>query len=348
MEFLNRSDAAAVAEFEEFVFRHQNGFYLQSTYWASIKEDWHWEAVVTRGEDGAICGTILVMIKALSRSLSILYAPRGPVCNYHDETTLRRLLDGVKQLATRYGGILLRIDPPLLEEDEQAVQVFHRAGFRRHDTGSRNGTAQPRNNYILPLEGKTEEQVLMDFHQKWRYNIRIATRKGVECRVCGADKLPDFYHLLKKTADRDGFSPRPLSFYEGVLRNFGENCRLYICYYGEEPLSGALCVRFGNRMNYAFGASGDAHREKMPNHLMQWEMIRWAIECGCKIYDFGGIFNYTDPESPTYSLYRFKRGFGGKRICYEGDLDLDIKKIHAKLFHTLERTWRLRLAKKRA
>ena len=61
-----------------------------------------------------------------------------------------------------------------------------------------------------------------------------------------------------------------------------------ICDYQGQALSGAVCVQYGGRTCYVYGASTAVHREVMPNYLMQWEMIRWALQSGCEIYDFVG------------------------------------------------------------
>ncbi len=36
---------------------------------------------------------------------------------------------------------------------------------------------QPRFVFRLDIKGKTEEEVMAGFHQKWRYNIRLALKK---------------------------------------------------------------------------------------------------------------------------------------------------------------------------
>lgn len=45
----------------------------------------------------------------------------------------------------------------------------------------------------------------------------------------------------------------------------------------------------------------------MPNYLVQWEMIRWAIETGCRIYDFRGVSGYLDERTPLYASTALKR-----------------------------------------
>ena len=42
---------------------------------------------------------------------------------------------------------------------------------------------QPRFVFRLNLKGKDEEQIFKEFHQKTRYNIRLATKKGVIIKV---------------------------------------------------------------------------------------------------------------------------------------------------------------------
>lgn len=59
----------------------------------------------------------------------------------------------------------------------------------------------------------------------------------------------------------------------------------------------------------------------MPNYLIQWEMIRWAKEQGCHVYDFRGVSGDLDESNPLYGLYRFKKGFNGELIEFVGDWD---------------------------
>ena len=88
-----------------------------------------------------------------------------------------------------------------------------------------------------------------------------------------------------------------------MLEKLGEHCRLYLCYYKDQArLSGAVTVQYGGRTCYVYGASDNAHRNVMPNYLIQWEMIRWAVETGCTLYDFQGVSGNLDENSPMYGF----------------------------------------------
>jgi lipid II:glycine glycyltransferase (peptidoglycan interpeptide bridge formation enzyme) len=50
------------------------------------------------------------------------------------------------------------------------------------------------------------EEILAGMSPKWRYNVRLAARKGVSLRRAGTEKLPVFYALLGETARRDGIA----------------------------------------------------------------------------------------------------------------------------------------------
>ena len=51
---------------------------------------------------------------------------------------------------------------------------------------------------------------------------------------------------------------------------------------------------------------------------MQWTMICWAIDCGCRIYDLRGV--PANPETSSIAgLYRFKSGFGAQRVDFVGE-----------------------------
>ena len=46
----------------------------------------------------------------------------------------------------------------------------------------------------------------------------------------------------------------------------------------------------------------------MPNYLLQWTMIKWAMENKCNWYDFRGVSGFKDENDPQYGVYKFKKG----------------------------------------
>ncbi|MCH4522912.1 lipid II:glycine glycyltransferase FemX [Staphylococcus haemolyticus] len=75
-------------------------------------------------------------------------------------------------------------------------------------------------------------------------------------------------------------------------------------------LSGALLMFAGSKSYYLYGASSNDYRDFLPNHHMQYEMMKFAREHGAKTYDFGGTDNNPDKDSEHYGLWAFKRVWG--------------------------------------
>lgn len=332
MEFLNFEDPRAVEEYEAFV-ESRNGSFMQSVRWCGVKPDWLHEAVLSRDEAGNLRGSLLVLVKRFPTPLrSFLYAPRGPVCSLSDTETLTDLLRGVQALAKKHHAYSFKMDPLVEETDSGTVFALRAAGLSHRSHQPDERVIQSRNNYILELGGRSEEELLASFKSKCRYNIRLAQRKGVRCAVYGKERLADFQKLMEETGKRDGFRVRSQEYFARMLDALGDRCRLYLCEYQGQPLSGAISVRYGGRVCYVYGASTSEHREVMPNYLMQWEMIRWAVSTGCQIYDFQGVPCWYDPSHPNYGVYRFKTGFNGRLAIYAGEFQLVFSKGYKRAF----------------
>lgn len=332
MEFLDFTNAEAVAEYEAFV-EEMGGSFMQSVRWCGVKQDWLHEAVIVRDGGGRICGSMLVLVKKFPLPLkAFLYSPRGPVWDYEDAAVLQELLLGVWQLSRKYHAYSFKLDPLIEETDSKKIFSLRAAGFSFQPWQPDEKTIQSRNNYILELQNRSEEELLCSFKGKCRYNIGLAKRKGVTCTVCGRERLGDFQRLMEETGKRDGFRVRSQAYFEGMMDALGEKCRLYLCEYEGQPLSGAICVQYGGRTCYVYGASTAAHREVMPNYLMQWEMIRWAVEAGCTVYDFQGVPCWYDPQHPNYGVYRFKTGFNGRLAIYAGEFRMVFAKHYKSAF----------------
>lgn len=314
-------------EYEAFVQSHPKGSFAQSYLWGKQKPAWIWKAIAVRGEDGKIKGTMAVMIRTMPIvHKTMMYACRGPVCDLDDRETFAELLEGAKALAKEHGSYVIKIDPDVPSSDAAFAEMLRSFGFQSKEGGKNFEAIQPKYVFRLDVEGKTEEEVQAGFHQKWRYNIRVAQKKGVEVKICGKEMVPAFADLMLTTGVRDGFVTRQPEYFAAMLDNLGEHCRLYMAFHEGQPIAGTLAIHYGDKVWYLYGASSNEHRNLMPNYLLQWEMIRWSIETKCRIYDFRGVSGDVSEDNPLYGLYRFKKGFGGDFTEFVGEMDLVLNK----------------------
>ena len=310
-------------DIEAFISEHPNGSFTQSEAWERVKCHFTHETLSIHDKNGTINGAARIHIRRVPLlGGTVFYAPRGYVCDFHDAAAVRRLTEKAVHLARSYRACMLKIDPMIESDDSQAIQNLIDAGFTYAAEKNGYDTVQCRNNYVLDIKGKTEDAIFSAFHRKYRYNIRLALRHGLRCVPCGPDMLDAFYDLSKETARRDGFSLRSRQYFKRMYRELGDACRLFVCFHGDRPLSAALLVTYAKKSCYVYGASSSSHRELMPNYLMQWEMIRYAIAMKSDLYDFQGIPYYWDITHPNYGVYRFKKGFGGRVVDYAGEFDL--------------------------
>ena len=316
-------------EYEAFVQSHPKGNFAQSYLWGKQKPMWQWDAIAVRGEDGAIRGSLAVMtrkVPGIGRTL--MYGCRGPVCDLDDRETFSQLLDGAKALAKKYKSYVIKIDPDVPSSNTAFSSMLQSFGFRAKEGGKNFEAIQPRYVFRLNVEGKTEEELLANFHQKWRYNIRLAERKGVTVRICGKEMVPAFSDLMLTTGVRDGFVTRKPEYFAAMLDNLGEHARLYMAFDpNDTPIAGTLAIHYGDKVWYLYGASSNEHRNLMPNYLLQWRMIQWAVETNCRIYDFRGVSGDVSEDNPLYGLFRFKQGFGGDFTEFVGEMDLVLSPV---------------------
>ena len=334
MEFLDFSSEEQCCEYEQFVQHHALGSFTQSLAWCGVKSGWGHEAVIVRDAGGKIAGTMLILVRRMPVvGSTFLYSPRGPVCDFHDRAVLSELMQGAALLAHRRHSFLFKCDPYLLVSDDEEIRNMQEMGFALKPDPDETAI-QCRCNYMLEIAGKTQDEVFQSFRPKWRYNIRLAERKGVVCRYYEKDtlgeKMNEFYPLMQETGTRDGFNVRSKEYFVSMLDHLGSHCRLYLCEYEGHPISGAVAVQYAGKTCYVYGASSAACRSVMPNYLMQWNMIRWAIENGDRIYDFQGIPHYKDETHPNYGVYRFKKGFNGKAVEFAGEFNSVYSRVGTK------------------
>ena len=203
-------------QWNDFVSTAQGCTITQSYEWGELAP--HLGAQTMRvgvlDDAGQLCAAILVLIvrAPLIRRL-YFYAPRGPVINDPLSPALTVLLNFLKAEARKQGIFMLKIEPSATDESESWLEALQMHGF--HATPH---IVSPRSEWVLDLRPE-EQEILAGMKEKWRYNIRLAGRKGVTVRrgESQAD-LDTFYKIYETTSERDAFFIHKKSFYEEVLR----------------------------------------------------------------------------------------------------------------------------------
>lgn len=314
-----------------------NPHVLQSWAWGDFKSRHGWS--VTR----LLCqeeGQTVAAVSLLRRRLPLLpvamgYVPRGPALDWADTALVARVLDELECLLRRWRVIFVKIDPDIYYADSapafsprpaNAQAVAHLLAGRRWRFSDEQ--VQFRNTVLLDL-ARPEDQILAAMKQKTRYNIGLALRRGVQIRQGLAEDLATFYDLYRETAQRDRFPIRPPEYYYDAWRSFLEagQARLFLAQAEGEIVAGLMLFTFGPTAWYMYGASSQRHRERMPNHLLQWEAIRYARAAGCALYDLWGAPDTLDESDPMWGVYRFKVGLGGELARGLGAWDFPVNRV---------------------
>ncbi|HLW03179.1 MAG TPA: peptidoglycan bridge formation glycyltransferase FemA/FemB family protein [Ktedonobacterales bacterium] len=344
---------------DTFVSAAPYGHILQSWGWGELKAAFGWRAlrvVLWDDDHRRILAGAQVLFRALPFTpLSIAYLPKGPVLDWSNPALCQRFFRLLHPLLRARHVALLRIDPDLPEsisvpaaedaeegepasgnasdaasveasfgglysvaEGELVAQQLRSLGFRAVED-----SIQPRRTIAIDLT-PDERTIALRQKPKWRYNAGLAVRKGVTVRVASSqDDVQRWYELMRITSQRDAFAVHTLDYYFYAWKVFGEanQARLLLAEHEGKLLAGIFVSLLGREGIYLYGASGNEGRHLMPNHLLQWEAMRWAKAQGATLYDLWGVAETEDPNDPMAGVYRFKRGWGGKMIRYIGSFD---------------------------
>jgi vancomycin resistance protein VanK len=222
----------------------------------------------------------------------------------------------------------------------RVVAQLRELGWRPQVAEGGFAAGQPRYNFWIPLAGRTEDDVLKGMNQQWRRNIKKATKEGVEVTSSGSTATPaeleEFHTLYVHTAQRDGFTPRPLGYFRTMVDALGaeepERIRLWFARHQGDLVAATIAIRVGTHAWYSYGASSTEKREVRGSNAVQWAMICDALAAGAEVYDLRGITDTLDADDPHVGLIQFKVGTGGEAVEYAGEWDLPINRPLYKAF----------------
>ena len=329
-----------------------NPHFLQTYEWGQVKAKYGWQPIYLAWDsEGKMkeerslssfafhpSAAALVLKRQILRNgfaarLSILYAPKGPLLDWSNESLRNRVLNDLQSFAQKQGAIFLKMDPDVVlgieissskdDEIDNNGQVVM-SELKRKGWMYSSDQIQFKNTVLIDLT-PTEEVMLARMKQKTRYNIRLAEKKGVVLRVGAQEDFGLLYKMYAETSVRDAFVIRDEGYYQTVWKLFMDSseptCEPLIAEVDGEPVAAIFVFYFARRAYYVYGMSRNSHREKMPTYLLQWEAMKRAKTRGCKVYDLWGAPDVFDESDSMWGVYRFKEGLGGKVVRTLGAWD---------------------------
>ena len=159
---------------------------------------------------------------------------------------------------------------------------------------------------------KSEEEILAEMKQKWRYNIRLAEKKWV--KIMEAEKteknIKTFYDLMMETTSRDNFFWNTFDYYKIFLEELDFSKLLFADYEGKIISAWIFTYFWKEAIYYYWASTSDKNfRNLMAPYLLQWEAIKIWKWLWCEIYDFLWIASPDDENSPLLWVTDFKLKF---------------------------------------
>lgn len=163
-----------------------------------------------------------------------------------------------------------------------------------------------------------DDELLARIKGKVRRHIRVAAKVNVSAVRTAAD-LRDYLELSEQTAQRmrglDLAAVYPRAYFEAIVDEMVPHgqAALFIARAGDIPLAGGLFVASRERFVYVHGCSTrdrELTRLQGPSALF-WHAVRFARDRGCAMFEMGAVTPTDDPTHPHYSVYEYKKGWGG-------------------------------------
>src|SRR3989344_2520877 len=231
-----------------------NKFVIENSSPSSFLQAWEW------GEFQQNLGTKILrlegaawkaqaVVRKLPVSSSYLEIAKGPIIDSaisDKRLAIGELAEKIKEIGKREKAVLARINPPY-----ERVKLDLNEEWRKPAILVRQ--LEPENTVLVDLF-RSEDELLSNMHEKSRYNLRLAVKKGVKVEIAtdSDEAFEQFLALLKETAKRDGF----LRFRQIFMTSSAEpRAELLIGSLNGRVLAAAIVMLFGDSGTYLYAAS---------------------------------------------------------------------------------------------
>jgi serine/alanine adding enzyme len=304
------SDASDIdrEQWEQFVQEHPQGNVFQTPQMhAAYAESINYQPVVLACYKGeAIAGILLAVVQKEFRGLlgklsarSIVWG--GPLIRDRDMDVLKAIMSAYER-AVAMRAIYTQIRNIFSMEQEK--ELLQKSGY----------TYEEHLDILIDLS-KPSDMLWKELHPTRRKQIERGYRRGVVLShypTPDSETVTESYDLISALYRRIKLPFPKKDFFQKSSAQLRDKIGLFVLKY-QGKIIGCRFVLLYKKMIYDwYAGSDDNARDKYPNDILPWEVIKWGAENGFEVFQFGGAGK---PGVP-YGVRDYKMKFGGSLVNF--------------------------------
>lgn len=284
-----------------------------------------WDNYVTASADASffhLSAWQQVINRAFGHDTYYYYAEQdGEITGILPLTHINSLLFGnslVSNAFCVYGGIVASNDEAFAALQTQAQQLARTLGVDCLEMRNRQQCHPDWPSKELYVTFRKEldpdiEQNMNAIPRKQRAMVRAGIKAGLVSVV--DNHVERFYRAYSESVRNLGTPVFPKKYFKILKEVFGESCEILTIEHEGRLVASVMNFYFKDEVLPYYGGGTDAARDLKGNDFMYWEVMRRAVEKGCRIFDYGR-------SKVGTGSYRFKKhwGFEPEPLFYEVDL----------------------------
>ena len=219
-------------KYRKFWENHPLKSFLSSPEIGKLRESNGWDVyfVGVEKDKKLVAATMLVSHKRHFGKYEF-YAPRGILVDFYDKVLVRYFVLEIKNFIKTHHGYIFRMDPYLIYKERDidgnvveggvdnssVVLDLEHLGFKKVSIPNMEQVGWM---FSLPLEGKSEEDILKEMKSGTRNKIRKTEKFGITVNELGYDELDCFQNIMVETGERKNFAVRDVSYFKKMYELF--------------------------------------------------------------------------------------------------------------------------------
>jgi FemAB-related protein (PEP-CTERM system-associated) len=187
------------------------------------------------------------------------------------------------------------------ELDVQYLELRHEAE-QAHPALTERMTSKVHMRLALPA---TADELWSQFSPKVRNQIRKAEKTEFSVDWGTHERLGDFYDVFSRNMRDLGTPVYGRSLFRAILTHFALHAELCTVRLARRTVAGALLVHGAGVTEVPSASSLRKFNSTNANMLLYWHLLKRAIECGQRVFDFGR-------SSTNSNTFRFKKQWGAQ------------------------------------